>query len=368
MNTKRKQLTSSQRTLSAQTSVSRCLGSPTITEHTCRFKYKDVGPSFIAQFLPILIHRQLQSPFLSLPIIIIMTGTNKNVLVFGPTGGIGRIAALEAHKRGAHVWLAMRDTSKTIPGIAEGAEGFTRVSADLSKPETLEDAVKKAGASSAFVYTMFESPDRMKASFEALKSAGITYIVIISSYSVQGSATTEFEDFIPLVHAQTEVALERSGISFTAVRPAYFNTNLLWVKNEFQKGELEILGPDVEFDFIAPENIGTVAGALLVKGEATKPIYLCGPKLYSQKDAHELAAKILGIKLNVKEIGVERWYETHAFFPKPVADAVVSSLTKNATLYPKEVYEEAVNNIRIYGGIEPTRFEDWVESHKAEFT
>jgi uncharacterized protein YbjT (DUF2867 family) len=296
-----------------------------------------------------------------------MAGTDKNVLVFGPTGGIGRVAALEAHKRGAHVWLAMRDTSKSIPGTEEDAKGFTRVSADLTKPETLEDAVKKSGASSAFVYTMFESSDSMKASFEALKSAGITYIVIISSYSVQGSATNDFEDAIPRVHAQAEVALEKSGISFTAVRPAYFNTNLLWAKNEFQKGELEILGPDVEFDFIAPENIGTVAGALLVKGEATKPIYLCGPKLYSLKDAHELAAKILGIKLNVKEIGEERWYETHTFFPKPVADSIVNSLTKNAMSYPKELYEEAVNNIRTYGGIEPTTLEDWVESHKAEF-
>jgi uncharacterized protein YbjT (DUF2867 family) len=290
-----------------------------------------------------------------------------NVLVFGPTGGIGRVAALEAHKRGAHVWLAMRDTSKAIPGIEEGKEGFTRIQADLTKPETLDDAVKKSGATSAFVYTVFETDDRMKASFEALKSAGITYVIIISSYTVLGSAKNEFKDFIPRVHAQTEVALEESGIRFTALRPAYFDTNLLWVKNEFQKGEVEILCPDVEFDYINPDNIGTVAGALLVKGEATQPIPLCGPKLYTQKEAHELTAKILGIKLNVKGIGEERWYETHAFFPKIVADSIVNGLKTGNMPYPKDLYEEAVNNIRKYGGIEPTKLEDWVESHKADF-
>jgi uncharacterized protein YbjT (DUF2867 family) len=207
----------------------------------------------------------------------------------------------------------------------------------------------------------------MKASFEALKSAGITYIVIVSSLTVQGSAKNEFVDFIPRVHAQTEVALEESGITFTAVRPAYFSTNLLWVKNEFQKGEVEILFPDVEFDYIDPGNIGTVAGALLVKAEATKPIPLCGPKLYSQKEAHELAAKILGIKLNVKEIGEERWYETHTFFPKIVADSIVNGLKTGNLPYPEDLYEEAANNIRKYGGIEPTKLEDWVDSHKAEF-
>jgi uncharacterized protein YbjT (DUF2867 family) len=293
--------------------------------------------------------------------------SSPNVLIFGPTGGLGRVAALEAHKRGAHVWLAMRDTSKAIPGIEEGKEGFTRVQADLTKPETLDDAVKKSGATSAFAYTMFETADFMKASFEALKAAGITYVVIISSYYVLDSARDEFEDFLPRVHAKTEVALEESGISFTAVRPAYFNTNLLWTKNEIQKGEVEILYPDVQYDYLSPDDIGTVAGALLVKGEATKPIRLCGPKLYTQKEAHELIAKVLGIKLNVKEIGEERWYETHAFFPKVVADSLVNGLKKGSMSYPKDVYEEAVNNIRKYGGIEPTKFEDWLDSHRADF-
>lgn len=37
-----------------------------------------------------------------------------NVIVFGATGDVGRSVALEAHKRGAKVHLAMRDTTKSI--------------------------------------------------------------------------------------------------------------------------------------------------------------------------------------------------------------------------------------------------------------
>lgn len=297
-----------------------------------------------------------------------MAASIKNVLVFGPTGGIGHIAAIEAHKRGAKVWLAMRDTSKTIQGLEEGKEGFSRVQADLSQPASLKNAVQQSGATAAFVYTIHDSEDNMKASFEALIAAGITYIVIISSYSVKGPAGDEknAEDFIPRVHAKTEVALEETGVAFTALRPAYFNSNILWNKAGFQKGEIEILYPSVVFDFIAPEDIGTVAGAMLVKGQATKPVYLCGPKLYTQKEAHEVAGKTLGIDVKVTEIGEETFFEK-TFLPRPVAESIVKGLRESSVSYPKEVYEEAVQNIRTYGEIEPTTFTDWVESHKAAF-
>ena len=42
-----------------------------------------------------------------------------NVIIFGPTGAVGTAAAREAGKRGAKVWLAMRDTNKKIPGLDE---------------------------------------------------------------------------------------------------------------------------------------------------------------------------------------------------------------------------------------------------------
>ena len=37
------------------------------------------------------------------------------VIVFGPTGNIGSVAAVTAQEKGAKVYLAMRDPKKTIP-------------------------------------------------------------------------------------------------------------------------------------------------------------------------------------------------------------------------------------------------------------
>lgn len=70
----------------------------------------------------------------------------------------------------------MRDPTKTIPGLtkeAEQAGDFTRIQADMQKPDTVAEAVKKSGATRAFIYLAHGSSDHMKSTIEALKGAGI---------------------------------------------------------------------------------------------------------------------------------------------------------------------------------------------------
>jgi NAD(P)-dependent dehydrogenase (short-subunit alcohol dehydrogenase family) len=77
------------------------------------------------------------------------------VIVFGPTGNNGSVAAQIAHQNDAKVWLAMRDPSKAIPGLtpdAEKAGNYSRVQADLSKPDSIAAAVKTSSATRAFIY------------------------------------------------------------------------------------------------------------------------------------------------------------------------------------------------------------------------
>src|SRR5258707_699844 len=91
-----------------------------------------------------------------------------NVIVFGPTGAVGGAAALEAGKRGAKVWLAMRDTNKVVDGITDEQERdgkFVRVKADLSDPETVKQAVQLSGAKAAYVY-LIHSPAGIKGAFQ----------------------------------------------------------------------------------------------------------------------------------------------------------------------------------------------------------
>lgn len=56
-----------------------------------------------------------------------------SVLVFGASGSVGSAAAIEANKRGAKVWLALRDTSKPVKQLSEEDEkkgGYERIQAD----------------------------------------------------------------------------------------------------------------------------------------------------------------------------------------------------------------------------------------------
>jgi uncharacterized protein YbjT (DUF2867 family) len=309
-----------------------------------------------------------------------MSSPTKNIIIFGPTGAVGSAAAIEAHRRGANVWLAMRNVDKHIPGLDNTESGYTRVHADLSKPDTLSDAVKQSGATTAFLYVLFESADHMAASFTALKSAGITYAVLLSSYKVVENADNSVneEDFIARVHARTEIALQKSGITYTSVRPAYFNSNVLWNVDEIKKGVVGLLYPDVKFDFIAPSDIGEVCGAILFeekfqgkdKDQEDRNVYLCGPELISQGDAHGIIARTIGREIKVRELSEEEWREKNKGMPKPALDDLLKGLREShggKEAYPKEVYVPAVENIRKYKEAEPVNFEEWVEAHKDEF-
>ena len=294
-----------------------------------------------------------------------MTGS---VIIFGATGAVGRAAALAASKNGASkVWLATRDTNKTIPGLDESSGNFTRIQADLTNPESLTSAVQQSGATFAFVYTIMESPDNMKAAFQALKAAGITYAVLLSSISVVGPArnSSTHKHLIPRAHALTEIALEESGIPFTALRPAYFASNVLWNKAEIEQGEVAILFPNTKFDFIAPEDIGRVAGLVLVKGQASEPILLMGPKLYDAYEAYKVIGGVLGKDIKVKEINAEEFHQLRPFIPLPVRESIIDGYKDGYGV--NEHHAESAENVRKYGEFEPTQLADWVESHKAEF-
>lgn len=310
-----------------------------------------------------------------------MSASSKSVLIFGAAGGVGRAAALATSRNGAKVWLAMRDTNKPIPGLTPALEeeaGFTRVQADLASPLSLTAVVAKSGATSAFVYTLHFSEDYMQSAFKALKDAGITYIVLLSSYGVQPSAAEAMEhSFIPRVHAATEIKLRESGIDFVALRPAYFNTNLFWL-NGWKAGHIETFGVTSRHDFLAPEDIGAVAGNLLTKpnllgagyNQSEKSLYLCGPKVMSLEEAVGIVSSVLKKDIKLVEMGEEKFREKNSAAPKPMLDSMVDVTTRSTppnNMYPEKLWGEGSENTRRYTQREPTAFKDWAEANEDAF-
>lgn len=300
------------------------------------------------------------------------------VIVFGPTGNIASVAASTAQEKGAKVFLAMRDPKKPIPGLSPDREregGFERVQADLTKPDTVAAAVKTAGAKRAFIYVAHGSPDHMKSTLTALKSAGIKFVVFLSSFTVSGEPRDiPPSDLISYIHAQVELSLDEvfGEDNYVAVRPGSFATNLLRFSGAINSCDVRLFGGDFVFDCITPIDMGTVSGTILAEGSRNgqRKVYLYGPQVLSQKDAIEIIARVLGKSITITNIGADEGLEqyTAAGFPKPLAEYMVEKMkTKPEEGLGRTFYETGVENVQLYTGKPSVGFEDWVAANKGLF-
>jgi nucleoside-diphosphate-sugar epimerase len=296
------------------------------------------------------------------------------VIIFGATGAVGSAAARYASEYGAKVYLAMRDTSKATPNLPSD-QGFEKVQADLTKPDTIHAAVTKTGAKHAFIYIAFGMNDFMKSSLLALKSAGIEFVAFLSSNGVQGELEKiGTHDYIGYSHAQVELNLKEvfGEKGYVAVRPGWFASNILRWKIE--GNEVKVLYPEAKFDFIVPGDIGRVCGAFVAGGwKGENIVRLRGPRLTTQREAIEIVGKVLGKDLKVKEIdeaaGLKLFVEVTKL-PVPVAEHLVEMLRESEVpsyMYVGKENEEAPGNILKYGGKKPTTFEEWVAANKKDF-
>ncbi|KAJ6186527.1 hypothetical protein N7519_007828 [Penicillium mononematosum] len=311
----------------------------------------------------------------------------RSVIVFGPTGAVGSATARAAHHHGAKVTLAMRDTTKPIQGLSpsqEATDGYERVYADLSLPDTIRSAVLQTGAKHAFIYMVFDSSDHMRASLEALKDAGIESVVLLSSISVHGDLhAVPSNDLIGFAHAQVEInLLEIFGKEgFTAVRPAFFASNSFWWAHQIAtEAEVKTAFPDVRLDFISPEDIGAVCGAFLAgaalpaEGDQGQNIaYLVGPELLSVAEAIETIGRVLGKNVRVTTVTDEENLEimvTKSGIPRPLAKHLIAQFAQTrdgAGSIGSGAFHQHCANIERYLGRPPTRFEQWVEQNKENF-
>ncbi|OQV03782.1 hypothetical protein CLAIMM_08782 [Cladophialophora immunda] len=267
----------------------------------------------------------------------------------------------------------------------EREAGFERVYADLTKLETVENAVSRTGAKRAFIYAI-QSPDHMKSSIVALKSAGIEFIVFLSSYTVPDNLSVDTispSNFIAWGHGQVELNLDQvfGSDGYVTVRPGSFASNSLRWKEMAEEGEVKIAYPEALFDWISPSDIGRVSGVVAAKGPQAvdgnggrKVIRLCGPEIMSQAAAVDTIGRVIGKDLKVTRLndqeGVD-FFVKAAHLPEPAAQQLIMMLKKRV----EDVkgggdyvrYEESVANISKYGGRPPTAFHEWVEENKAKF-
>ncbi|KAF2440859.1 NAD(P)-binding protein [Karstenula rhodostoma CBS 690.94] len=288
-----------------------------------------------------------------------------NVIVFGAAGAVASTAAIEAKKRGANVWLSVRQAElEALNRLRELNEpkGYHRVIADLTDPSTIAEAVRTSGATAAFLYTVFACQDGMKAVFEALRDAGVTYVVLLSSYAVKDPLSAmEKTKGSPWHHAQAEIALNDVGLKAAILRPMYFCSNLFLVAHGAKHGVVELFRPNTVFDFIVPADIGTTAGALLAAQKHQGVVPLNGPDLMTMQEAIRVVAKAAGRSVEISEVDEYTFKRNLNHLPEVdlqslIANHIEYSAKPAEELFPK--HAEAVANLRGHGG-QVTSLANW---------
>lgn len=302
------------------------------------------------------------------------------VIIFGPTGNIGSAAARTAQENGAITYLAMRDTQKPIPGLSASKEregNFHRIQADLTDPESVAAAIKLSGARRAFIYLAHSTSDHMRDTLEAMKSAGVEFIVFLSSYTIEGETRDiPASEIIPYVHARVEINLDEvyGPENYVALRPGGFATNLLRYMKGIQDGEVKLYAPGFKFDYITPGDMGRVGGKILVQGprNGQRKVYLYGPQVIAQGDAVQVIGKIvLGKDVKVTALDEQQALDQYAGLgiPKPLAEYMVrKSGSISNELANRPCYDVGVENVRLYTGKPSMEFGKWVEENKELFT
>ncbi|RDW76723.1 NmrA-like family protein [Aspergillus mulundensis] len=309
----------------------------------------------------------------------------RKVIVFGATGAVGSAAARTAHSHGAKVFLALRNISKPVPGLSATEEqnaGYERVQADLTQPDTVHDAVSKTGATHAFIYAaMGASSDHLFSTAEALKTAGIESIVMLSSIGVQGDLRAiQPDNFSGYAHAQVELSLESvfGSQGYVAVRPAFFANNSLWWQRQIvEDGEVKWAFPDSKFDYISPEDIGAVCGTILAgayEGGHESPVCLFGPEIgLSVVDAIEVIGRVINKPVKFTKVSPDEQIQVlveRSGMPEFIARIVTGQFARDSENKGEgvgEITPEIRGNVERYLKRPAMRFSEWVELNKDKF-
>ena len=220
-------------------------------------------------------------------------------VVLGATGNTGSVAAKKLLERGEKVRALGRDAYKLRQLTELGAES---VPADANDVAALTKAF--AGAKAAYVLLpprakdpeLLASGDKMSTAItEAIRAAGISHVVLLSSIGAQHSNKT---GPIQALHTFEEKLRRVPNLNALFLRPGPFMENFLLLiplvhSMGFLAGGID---HDVKMPMIATQDIGAVAADALQKRDfsGTTIRELHGPRDISQDEAAEAIGAAIG--------------------------------------------------------------------------
>jgi uncharacterized protein YbjT (DUF2867 family) len=277
----------------------------------------------------------------------------KTIVVLGATGNVGSAVVTHLGATGIVPRVLTRRPEATWDVPVE------RVVGDFANPGVLAQLF--AGAGAAFVVSTIESDPAIDQTVaDSAARAGVPHVVKLSTIGV------ESELGIGARHREREQQLERSGMSWTFLRPGFFMTNVLrWRDDIHNTGVIHAPAADGPTAPISPRDIAEVAMLALrdPARHAGKAYALTGAQLLSTREQIDIIARVLRRPLtcvnvppgvaaaNAREGGMPGWLAS-------TLEALWSSIEAGKAAFTTTTFTELT-------GRPPETFETWVTATAA---
>ena len=222
---------------------------------------------------------------------------NQKILVTGATGRIGRIVVDRlVNLHGVKPRVLVRDEAKARQRFGLPDDSVSYVEVDMSDAAGLDEALQNVSS------CMLLSPvDPLQCQLQgnvveaAQRQTGV-YIVKVSGLCTALDSTVDSGRW----HAETELKITRSGLSFTFLRPLFFMQNLgFQVKDAREKGVIRSAVTQQPINMIDVEDVGEIIADLLISRNKLlgAAISLTGPAALDYDEIAEVFTEVLGRKV-----------------------------------------------------------------------
>lgn len=219
------------------------------------------------------------------------------ILITGANGQLGKKITQELEKIKTPLRLMVRNKEKvTVRENVEVVEG------DYSDPDSLKTAFR--GIDRAFIVSLHEKPmeraELHRNAFLAAAEAGVKYVV----YTSYQGATADSTFSMGKDHYQSELYLEESGLTYTAVRNNFYMETAHAEVNA--KGVILNPSGDGQVAWVCRDDIAQVVAHLLLNSiSESRTIDVTGPEAPKLSELAHLFSDLSGIKIEFQEESYE---------------------------------------------------------------
>jgi uncharacterized protein YbjT (DUF2867 family) len=283
----------------------------------------------------------------------------QTILVTGATGTVGNEVIKQLTNKSVSIRAGVRSPEKAKE---YGWNNAAVTVFDYDKPETFETAL--TGVDKVFLVApplAADAPERMIPMIRKAVELGVKGIVNLSAMGV------ELDDNIPL--RQVEIALEKSGLDYTLLRPNWFmqNCNTFMLGSIREQQAIFVPAADSKTAFIDTRDIAAVAvEALTSDAHHQKAYTLTGGEAFDHYHMAEVLSNVSGKKISYRAIDDEalRGGMKAQNTPEPAIDYF-------SMLYDfvrKGVYAVVTPDVETVLGRKPISFKQYAEDYKESWS